>query len=116
MWQLAWPILVGQLATIGMSVADVAMAGHASAQDLAGVSLGVSIWHIVIVTLMGLLMAVNPIVSQYVGAGAFDRIPGVVRQALWNALAVGVLAMGVAVGAAQVFDHVRIEPLVRDLA
>ena len=116
LWQLAWPILVGQLATIGMSVADVAMAGHASAQDLAGVSLGVSIWHIVIVTLMGLLMAVNPIVSQYVGAGAFDRIPGVVRQALWNALAVGVLAMGVAVGAAQVFDHLRIEPLVRDLA
>ena len=41
LWRLAWPILIGQLATVGMSVADVAMAGHASAQDLAGVSLGV---------------------------------------------------------------------------
>ena len=116
LWQLAWPILIGQLATIGMSVADVAMAGHVSAQDLAGVSLGVSIWHIVIVTIMGLLMAVNPIVSQHVGAGTLGQIPGVVRQALWNALGVGLLAMLVANAAAQVFDVMRIEPVVRDLA
>ena len=116
LWQLAWPILIGQLATIGMSVADVAMAGHVSAQDLAGVSLGVSIWHIVIVTIMGLLMAVNPIVSQHVGAGTLEQIPGVVRQALWNALGVGLLAMLVANAAAQVFDVMRIEPVVRDLA
>ena len=47
LWQLAWPILVGQLANVGMAVADVAMAGHASAQDLAGVALGSSIWMIV---------------------------------------------------------------------
>jgi MATE family multidrug resistance protein len=93
LWHLAWPILVGQLATVGMNVADVAMAGHASAQDLAGVSLGVSLWHIAIVTLMGLLMAVNPIVAQHAGAGARERIGPVVRQALWNALGAGVLAM-----------------------
>ena len=116
LWRLAWPILVGQLATVGMSVADVAMAGHASAQDLAGVSLGVSIWHIVIITLMGVLMAVNPIVSQHMGAGELDRIPRVVRQALWKALGVGLLAMLVANGAALVFAHLAIEPLVRVLA
>ena len=99
-----------------MSVADVAMAGHASAQDLAGVSLGVSVWHIVIVTLMGLLMAVNPVVSQHVGAGEFGRIGPVVRQALWNALGVGVLAMGVANLGALVFVTLDIEPAVRVLA
>ena len=116
LWQLAWPILIGQLATIGMSVADVAMAGHVSAQDLAGVSLGVSIWHIVIVTLMGVLMAVTPIVSQHVGAGTLGRIPAVVRQALWNALGLGFLAMLVANAAALIFDVMRIEAVVRDLA
>ena len=56
LWHLAWPILIGQLATVGMAVTDVAMAGHASAQDLAGVSLGVSIWNMVMLTLMGLAM------------------------------------------------------------
>ena len=116
LWRLAWPILVGQLATVGMNVADVAMAGHASAQDLAGVSLGVSIWYIVIVTLMGVLMAVNPIVSHHVGAGELAHIPRVVRQALWKAVGVGLLAMLVANGAARVFGHLDIEASVRVLA
>ena len=116
LWKLAWPILVGQLATVGMSVADVAMAGHASAQDLAGVSLGVSIWHIVIVTLMGVLMAVNPMVAQHLGAKEFARIPRVVRQALWQALFVGLVAMLVANAAALVFGQLTIEPRVRVLA
>ena len=116
LWKLAWPILIGQLATVGMSVADVAMAGHASARDLAGVSLGVSIWHIAIITLMGVLMAVNPIVSQHVGAGEFMRIPRVVRQALWKALGVGLIAMLIVNGAARVFAHLDIEPAVRGLA
>ncbi len=39
LWRLAWPILIGQLANVGMSVVDVAMAGHASAQDLAVMAL-----------------------------------------------------------------------------
>jgi hypothetical protein len=89
LWAIAWPILIGQLATVGMGVVDVAMAGHASAQDLAGVSLGVSIWHLAIITLMGVLMAVNPIVAQHVGARSVGQIPHVVRQALWNGLGLG---------------------------
>ncbi len=101
---------------MGMGVADVAMAGHASAQDLAGVSLGVAIWHMVIIALMGILMAVSPIVAQHVGARAFAQIPGVVRQALWKALGLGLISMLVANGAAQLFNHMPIEPQVRDVA
>jgi len=116
LWKLAWPILIGQLATVGMGVVDVAMAGHASAQDLAGVSLGVSIWHLAIITLMGVLMAVNPIVSQHVGARNFGPIPHVVRQALWNGLGLGLLAMVVVNTAALVFSTMDIEPQVRAVA
>ncbi len=110
LWQLAWPMLIGQLASVGMAVADVAMAGHASGADLAGVSLGASIWAMVLLTLMGVVMAVNPIVSQHVGAQAFDRIPHVVRQALWNALGVGLLGFLAANAAAFVFDAMTLEP------
>lgn len=116
LWHLAWPILIGQLATIGMSVTDVAMAGHASAADLAGVSLGVSIWNMVILTLMGLLTSVNPMVAHHVGAGEFDAVPHVVRQGLWKALGVGLLAMVLSNLAALVFDSMQIEPAVRDVA
>jgi MATE family multidrug resistance protein len=116
LWQLAWPILIGQLATVGMSVADVAMAGNASAEDLAGVSLGASIWSTVIITLMGVMMSVSPVVSHHVGAEEFQRVPHVVRQALWKALGLGLLAIVAANWAALVFDHLALEPMVRDLA
>lgn len=116
LWRLAWPILVGQLANVGMSVLDVAMAGHASAQDLAGVSLGVSIWNMVIITLMGVMMSVSPIVAHHVGAQEFNRVPPVVRQALWKALGLGVIASLVANLSAVIFDHLGLEPQVRDMA
>ncbi len=116
LWLLAWPILVGQLANVGMAVVDVAMAGHASAQDLAGVSLGVSIWNLFIISMMGVMMSVNPTVAHHVGAGELDAVPHVVRQALWKALAVGLLACLLANWAALLFDHMALEPRVRQLA
>ncbi|WP_310385121.1 MATE family efflux transporter [Roseateles sp.] len=116
LWKLAWPILIGQLATVGMSVADVAMAGNASAQDLAGVSLGASIWSMVIITLMGVMMSISPIVAHHVGAEEFHLVPHVVRQALWKALGLGVLAIVVANLAGLVFNLLALDPMVRDLA
>jgi multidrug resistance protein, MATE family len=116
LWQLAWPILVGQLATVGMAVVDVAMAGHASAQDLAGVSLGVSIWNMLMITLLGVVMSINPMVAHLIGAGDLAGVPQVVRQALWKALGVGLISLVLANAAALLFDHMLLEPYVRDLA
>ena len=116
LWRLTWPILIGQLATMGMSVVEVAMAGHVSAQALAGVSLGTSIWIMVIITLIGITLAVNPVVSHYVGAKNFAAVPPVVRQALWKALGLGMIAMVVSNFASLVFSHMNLEPPVRDLS
>ena len=116
LWLLAWPILIGQLANIGMAVVDVAMAGHASAQDLAGVSLGVSIWNMLMISMMGVMMAINPVVAHQVGANQFDQIPHMVRQALWKALGIGLVATIAANLAALLFEHMLLEPYVRDLA
>jgi MATE family multidrug resistance protein len=116
LWRLAWPVLVGQLATVGMAVVDVAMAGHASAQDLAGVSLGVSVWNMFIITMMGIMMSVSPTVAHQVGAGDLDGVPHIVRQGLWKALGIGLLACLLANWTAQVFDHMTLEPRVRALA
>lgn len=116
LWLLAWPILIGQLANVAMAVVDVAMAGHASAQDLAGVSLGVSIWNMVIITLMGVMMSISPIVAHHVGAREFTQVPHVVRQGLWKALGVGLIALMAANLATAVFDQLGLEPRVRELA
>ncbi len=115
-WHLAWPVLVGQLATVGMSAADVAMTGHASADDLAAVALAASVWSIVLVTIMGVMMAVNAVVAHEVGAGSINKIAHIVRQALWQALGIGLLACVVVNISALVFDHLGMTPLVRDKA
>lgn len=116
LWRLAWPVVIGQLATVGMSVADVAMTGHVGADDLAAVSLGASIWTIVIVTVMGIMMAINAVVAHEVGAGTLSRIPHSVRQSLWKAVGVGLVATVLANWSTLVFDHLGLEPLVRDKA
>ena len=112
LWTLSWPMLVGQLATVGMGVADVAMTGHVSAAELAAVALGASVWSIILVTVMGIMMAINPIVSHEVGAGQFGSIPHSVRQALWKGLGVGLVACAVANLCTLVFDHIGLEPAV----
>ncbi|MGO4379942.1 MATE family efflux transporter [Pseudoduganella sp. RAF53_2] len=110
LWKLAWPVLVGQVATVGMGVADVAMTGHSSAAELAAVSLGASIWSITIVTVTGIMMAINTVVAHEVGAGDFGTIPHTVRQALWKALGVGLLAALFANLSTLLFDHLQMAP------
>src|SRR4051812_19124294 len=112
LWTLSWPMLVGQVATVGMGVADVAMTGHVNAAELAAVALGASVWSIILVTVMGIMMAINPIVSHEVGAGQFDSIPHSVRQALWKGLGVGLVACAIANLCTLVFDHIGLEPAV----
>ena len=64
LWTLSWPMLVGQLATVGMGVADVAMTGHVSAAALAAVSLGASVWSIFLVTVIGVMQAIISIFAD----------------------------------------------------
>src|SRR4051812_27301319 len=112
LWRLAWPMLVGQLATVGMGVADVAMTGHVSAAELAAVSLGTSVWSIVLVTVMGIMMAINSVVAHEMGAGRFDKIAHSVRESLWMGLGVGLAACFVVNLSTLLFDHIGLEPAV----
>lgn len=110
LWRLAWPILVGQVATVGMGVADVAMTGHVSATELASVSLGASVWSIILVTVIGTMMSMNTVVAHEVGAGKLDRVPHVVRQGLWKAFGVGLAALLATNLATLVFSHLGLAP------
>lgn len=112
LWKLAWPILIGQLATVGMGAADVAMTGHTNPEELAAVSLGAAIWSIVLVTVSGIMMAINTLVAHEIGAARHDRVPHIVRQSLWKALLVGLVACLLTNMAALIFDHLMLEPAV----
>lgn len=83
--RLAWPILVAQLAVMGMALIDTVMAGRLSPQDLAVVALGASIYATVYVALMGVLQALTPIAGHHFGAGRWREIGLDLGQALWLA-------------------------------
>ena len=116
LWKLSWPMLIAQLATMGMNVADVAMTGHVSAEELAAVSLGASVWAIVLVTVMGTMMAINTVVAHEIGAARYDQIPHSVRQALWKGLLVGLVGCAVTNLATLVFDYIGLDQAVTDRA
>ena len=81
--KLGWPVLIAQLAVMINGVIDTVMAGRLSATDLAAVGIGASIYISVFVTLMGVLIALTPVVAQLYGAGRFAEIGEEVRQSLW---------------------------------
>lgn len=90
---LAWPIMVAQVAITANGVVDTLMAGRISALDLAAVGIGSSIYATVFVTLMGILLALTPVVAHHYGAGRFDEIGADVRQCAWLALALSLVAV-----------------------
>lgn len=69
MLRLAVPVVVIQLGLMAMGVVDTIMVGHFTVRALAAVALGSFYFITVTVFGMGLLMALDPIVAQAVGAG-----------------------------------------------
>ncbi|MEQ9547933.1 MAG: MATE family efflux transporter [Marinobacter sp.] len=89
---LGGPILIAQLAQMANGVIDTIMAGHASAEDLAAVGIGSSLWMPLFLFFMGLLGALQPIISGYNGARTTDKIMPATWQGLYIA-AVGSVVM-----------------------
>lgn len=79
---LGGPILIAQLAQMANGVIDTVMAGHASAEDLAGVGIGSSLWAPLFLLFMGMLGALQPIISGYNGA----RTPEKIMPATWQGI------------------------------
>ena len=91
--ELAWPVLIAQLAVMAYAVIDTIMTGRYGTEDLAAVGIGASIYFSVFVGLMGILLAVSPTVAQLRGAGRHAEIGEQVRQAMWLALGLAVVSV-----------------------
>ena len=65
--KLAIPAILAQLAQMSFGVIDTIMAGRYSADALAAVAIGVSIFNPIIVFIIGVFLALSPITAQYNG-------------------------------------------------
>lgn len=86
MLKMIVPILITQVAIYLVSFFDILMSSRYGTTDLAGVSIGSSIWMPVYTGLSGILLAITPIVSQLVGAKKEMDAKKAVQQGLYVAL------------------------------
>ena len=90
MSRLAWPIVLTQLAWIGMLTTDTAMIGRIGAEQLAGASLSLMVFFLAYVICFGVVTATASLASQAYGARQPRRIRRVVRQGWWVTIALTV--------------------------
>lgn len=111
------PILITQAGLSLITFLDTVMSGKVSAEDLAGVAIGSSIWTPVYTGLAGILMAVTPIVAQLMGAGHKKDVPKAVFQAIYLSflLSICVIAIGT-IGIPYVLEGLGLEQSVEDIA
>lgn len=108
--RLGWPVLIAQLAVMANSVIDTIMAGRYGTLDLAAVGIGSSIYFSVFVALMGVLLALTPIVAHMYGAGHHAEIGEELRQSAWLAAALTLISIALFAYPEPFLAVARLEP------
>ena len=88
---IAWPVFVGQVAVLGFGTVDTVLVARHSPTDLAALAVGGATYITVFIGLMGMVLAISPIVGQLFGAGKLPEAGRQVWQSLWIALALSLL-------------------------
>jgi MATE family, multidrug efflux pump len=90
----AWPVLVAQLSSMAMMVADTVIAGRYGTTDLAAVAIGSSVYISVVMLLVGILQALAPVVAHHVGAGRRAALGPALQQGFWLAALLALPGLG----------------------
>ena len=88
---LAWPVLVAQLATIGMMAIDTIVVGHAGTDNLAALAVGASIYVSLALALSGVVQALLPGIAHRLGRGDNAGAAHLIRQSFWLVLLLAAL-------------------------
>lgn len=91
LFRLALPLAAAQAGTQMMGLVDVAVLGRLGAAELAGSAMANAVFFAVSVFGMGLMLGVDPLVAQAVGANDHTRA----RHVLWQGIWLSVLVSGI---------------------
>ena len=95
MTTLAVPLALTQLGQVAINTTAVLFLGRLGAQSLAAATLAIALFHVMLVSCIGVAMATAPLVAQSLGARQPRRARRIVRQGLWVTLAVTLPAVAV---------------------
>jgi MATE family multidrug resistance protein len=85
---LAFPVAAAQAGTQLMGLVDVAVLGRLGARELAASGVGNAVFFAFSVVGIGIVLGIDPLVAQAVGAGEHARARRAMWQGVWLALAV----------------------------
>lgn len=113
---LAGPLIVNNLSIAGMQAADAMMAGRLGAEALAAVAVGGSVWFFLFTIVLGIMLAISPIVSRHYGAGRPELIGRYTRQGVYLAIVLSIpLILAVRTWAEPALTALGIDPGFRQL-
>ncbi|WP_110111929.1 MATE family efflux transporter [Bacillus sp. CGMCC 1.16541] len=111
------PILITQLGMFSMNFFDTMMSSRVSANNLAGVAIGSSLWMPVFTGLSGILMGITPIVAQLIGANNRKNVPFSVVQGMYVGVFMSLLILIIGSFVLQpILDKMSLDPTVALIA
>lgn len=114
---ILWPILITQISLLAMNIVDTMMSGRVGTDDLAGVAIGSSAWTPILTGISGILMAVTPIVAQFMGSGKRDQISSYVMQAIYLSIALSLTVVVIGIFALEpILTVMELDPAVQHIA
>ena len=114
--RLAAPLIMGQIAVVGMTVTDIYIAGQVDADTLAALQLGGSVWSLINLMVIGIMIANSPIIGNFWGARQFDRVRFQFQQALWLALPIGLVVVGAVLAGIYALSYLDVSDRVYQIA
>jgi len=91
---LAWPVVLGQLSQVALSVIDSIMIGPLGADHLAAVALSSGLFFVPMVCAMSLMFVISPLTSMAKSAGDDHLLEKTLKNGLIIAVVVGLLLVG----------------------
>lgn len=107
---LALPIAGGFLGNQAMALVDTAMVGRLGARPLAAAGIGGSLYFGVTVVGLGLVLALDPLVSQAVGAGEPRLARALLRAGIRLSLAVSIPLVALLLAVAFLLEPAGVDP------
>lgn len=114
--RIATPAVAAQLATMSLGTVDTIMAGHLGPDALAAVATGVNLISPLMLFVLGVFLALNPISAQYNGAKNVSAVAASIRSGLWFAALISVPVFLLWRELGVVLDWLNVEASVRPTA
>ncbi|MCK3654574.1 MATE family efflux transporter [Pasteurellaceae bacterium Macca] len=104
LFTLSLPIFISQLASSGMGLTDIIMAGLVSTEDVSAIGVSNSIYFPLFLLTLGILNAMTPTVSYLNGSGQRHLIAHQIRQGVWIVLMLSIPLLFVYLNSGLILD------------